>query len=64
MVEAFTSSSESDDADAVCSVEVLPTFPDGKFGVGLHGIQDATEGTVCVVCFEHQNYPLVEWLDQ
>jgi len=41
-----------DGADAVPYVEVLPIFPDGKFGVRLHRMQDVIDGAEGEICFE------------
>ena len=51
-----------DGADTVGYVEVLPTFPDAKFVVRLHSLQDVTEGVVGVTHLEGGNYSFVKWL--
>ena len=47
----------------MCYVEVLPTFPKGKFGVGLHNIQDVMEG-VAVQYISNAEMIFIKGLDQ
>ena len=63
MVEALTSSSNTDGADAVGYVELFATLLHGELWVRVHRIQNVAKGAAGIVSFESGDYHLVEWLD-